>query len=74
MYIAKSKGVKDMGSMEEKMKKMREEIVDLRLRESTMREKLQMENKRLKEKLQEKEGKLSEMASLAMEATQYRYP
>jgi len=60
--------------MEEKMKKMGGELVDLRLRKETMREQLQMENKRLKEQLREKEGQLSTMASLAMDATQYRHP
>lgn len=40
-----------MRLMEEKMKKMDEEMVDLRLRESTMREKLQKENQRLREEL-----------------------
>lgn len=54
MQIAKSKGVEDVGLVEERMKKMGEEMVDLRLREATMREQLQMKNKRLKEKLQEK--------------------
>jgi len=63
-----------VGLMEEKMRKMGGELVDLRLRKETMREQLQMENKRLKEQLREKEGQLSTMESLPMDATQYRHP
>ena len=43
-----------MGLTEEKMKKIGEEMVDLRLRDEIMREQMQMENKRLKDKLQVK--------------------
>jgi len=51
MKIVKSKGVEDQGLMEEKMKNIGEEMANFRLREATMREKMQMENKRLKEHL-----------------------
>lgn len=40
--------------MEEKINEIRNELSDLKIRESTMREKLQAERARLKEKLQEK--------------------
>ena len=55
------------------MKNMGEEMVDFRLRESTMREQLQMENDRLKEQLQEKERQLATMEGLVMEVTKSRH-
>lgn len=42
--------------------------VDLRLRESSMREQLQLENQRLREKLREKEVQFATVESLSMEA------
>ena len=54
MHIEKSKGVYDVGLMEGIMNNMGEEMDYLRLMEATMREQLQMENKRLKEQLLEK--------------------
>jgi len=53
---------------------MRKELSELRKRESTMKEKIQVENMWLREKLQEKETQLSTMASLSMEALQCRQP
>lgn len=55
MKIAKSKNVEDVGLMEEKFVEMGKELSDLRMRESMMKEKLQAQNTRLREKLQEKE-------------------
>lgn len=60
--------------MEVKMKTMGEEMVDLRLREASMMKQLQMENKRLREKLQEKEVKITTIESVDMEATQCKHP
>lgn len=74
MQTAKSKSVEDVGLMEEKINEMGKELSDLKLRESTMREKLQAENTRLKEQLQEKETKLATMESLSMEVVQCKQP
>lgn len=51
MQISKSKWVEDVGIMEEKMKKMGEEMVDLRFKEENLRYHLQKENKELKDQL-----------------------
>jgi len=68
MKIEKSKGVEDVGLMEERIKSMGEGNYYLRLIEANMRKQLRIENKRLKEQLQEKEGRLATMESLVMEA------
>jgi len=70
MDISKSKNVEDVGLMEEKINEMGKELSDLKLRESTMREKLQAANARLKEQLQEKETQLATMENLSMESIQ----
>lgn len=60
--------------MVEKMRKMEQEMANLKFKEANMREKLQMENKILREQLQQKDEKLATMASLVMEAIQCRQP
>jgi len=44
MQIAKSKGVEDIGHMEEKLKEMGKELSGLRDREAIMRSQLEREN------------------------------
>lgn len=73
MKIAKSKKLEDMGLMEEKEKQMGKELDDLRLKESIMKEKLQLENKKFKEP-KEKEAQLAIMVSLSPEAIHCRQP
>ena len=51
MQIAKSKEVEDVGLMEGKVQEMSKELNDLMLMESIMKEKLHLENNRVREKL-----------------------
>jgi len=74
MQIAKPKKMEDVGLMEEKLLEMGKELSELRDREYTMRTRLQAENTWLRKKLQEKETQLATMASLSMEALQWRLP
>lgn len=48
MQISKSKEVEDVGLMEEKFIEMRKDLSELRMRESIMKEHLQVENMRLR--------------------------
>ena len=63
MKIAKSKGVEDIGNMEEKLKELGGELAMVRHVESCKRAKLQEENELLKKQLQlqevHKEDRLS---------------
>jgi len=54
--------------MEENVLEMGEELSELRERETTMREQLHVENRWLRENMQEKEAQLDTMESLSMEA------
>ena len=74
MKIAKSRGVDDVGHMEEKLQEMGRELSRIRDRETMMKSQLQAENTWLRKQLQEKEGQLATMASLSMEAIQCRMP
>jgi len=58
MQISKSKGVEDIGHMEESLKEMGRELSNLRDREAIMKTQLEVENAWLKGKLQEKENQL----------------
>lgn len=60
--------------MVEAMKKMGEEIIELRFKEENMREKMKIENRGLKDLLQKKYVQLVTMASLAMGVIQCRNP
>lgn len=51
MQIDKSQKVEDVGLMEEKVLEMSKELSELRIRESTMKEQLQVENMWLRERL-----------------------
>jgi len=51
MQFTKSKKVEDVGLMEEKVIEMRKELSELRMGDSIMKEKLQEENMRLRERL-----------------------
>jgi len=53
MKIAKSKGVEDIGQMEEKLKELRGELAMIRHIESSKRAPLQEENELLKKQLQQ---------------------
>ena len=68
MQIAKSKGVEDIGHMEEKLKEMGRELSRLRDREAIMRNQLETKNAWLRGQLQENENQLAYMASLSLEA------
>ena len=57
-----------MGLMEEKVLEMGKELSELRERETIMKENIQVENRWLREKVQEKGTQLATMASLSMEA------
>lgn len=52
MQITKSKGVEDIGHMEEKLKDMGRELISLRDREVIMKAQLEVENAWLKGTLQ----------------------
>ena len=68
MQISKSKGVEDIGHMEEKLKDMGRGLSSLRDIEAIMRNQLEIENAWLKGQLQERENQLACMASLSLEA------
>ena len=70
MQISKSKGVEDIGHMEEKLKEMGRELRTLRDREAIMKTQLEEKNAWLKGQLQERETQLASMASLSLEAIQ----
>ena len=55
MQISKSKGVEDIGHMEENVKEMGRELSSLRDREEMMKAQLEGKNARLREQLQERE-------------------
>lgn len=68
MQITKSKGVEDIGHMEEKLKEMCRELSSLRDREAITKNQLEIENAWLRGQLQERENQLACMASLSLEA------
>ena len=74
MQIAKSKGVEDIGHMEEKLMEMGKELSSLRDREAIMKNQLETENAWSKGQLQERENQLICMANLSLEAIQCRMP
>ena len=74
MQIAKSKGVEDVGHMENKLTEMGRELSALRDSEAITISHLETENELLRRQLQEKETQLACMASLSMEALQCRTP
>jgi len=63
MQIAKSKGVEDIGHMEDKLKEMGRELSVVRHREAVARNELETENELLRRQLPEKETQLACMAS-----------
>lgn len=67
MKIVKSKGVDDIGHMEEKLKDMGNELSSLRDRDTIMKNQLETENAWLKGQLQEIENQFASMASLSLE-------
>ena len=74
MQISKSKGVEDVGHMEEKLKEMGRELSKIRDREVVMKSWLEAENACLRGQLQEREIQLETMDSLSLEAIQCRMP
>ena len=72
--IAKSKGVEDIGHMENQLKEMVRELSVVRNREAIRRTHLETENELLRRQLQEKETQLACMASWSMEALQCSQP
>jgi len=72
MKIAKSRGVEDIGHMENKLREMGKELSAIRHGEAITRSHLETENELLRRQLQEKQTKLACMANLSMEALQYR--
>ena len=72
MQIAKSKGVEDIGHMEDKLREMGMELSALRDKEAITRRHLENENELLSRQLQEKETHLAYMASLSIKALQCR--
>jgi len=66
MQIAKSKGVEDIGHMEENLKEMGIELSSLRDKEAIMIAHLEAENVWLKGQLQKRENQLETMASLSI--------
>jgi len=68
MKIAKSKGVEDVGHMEEKLKEMGKELSNIRDKETMMKAQLEAENAWLRGLVQERESQLATMASLSLEA------
>lgn len=72
MQIAKSKGVDDIGLMEENIKEMGRELSSLRDREAMMKAQLEAKNAWLKGQLQERGNQLASMANLSLEAIQCR--
>ena len=74
MQISRSKGVEDIGHMEQKLKEMGKELSSLRDREAIMKAQLEAENAWLKWQQQEKENQLETMVNLSLEAIQCRMP
>ena len=74
MHTAKSKGVEDIGHMENKIREMGGELSAVRHRESITRTHLEIENALLRRQLQERETQLACMASWSMEALQCKTP
>ena len=74
MQIARSKGVKDIDHMEDKLNEMGRELSAFRDKEAITRSHLDNENELLRSQLQEKGTHLAYMASLSMEALQCRTP
>jgi len=74
MQIAKSKGVENIGHMEEKVKDMDRELSTLRDKEAMMKAQLEVENALLRGNLQERENQLASIASLSLNAIQCRIP
>ena len=72
MQIDKSKGVEDIGHMENQLREMGKELSVVRHREAITRNHLETENEVLRRQLQEKETQLACMASWSMEALQCR--
>lgn len=75
--LATSKGVHEIGFMEEKIAELGKDLFDVGLRESFLKEKLhkaQTENITLQYKLQQKDKQVATMEYLCMEAIQHRYP
>jgi len=68
MQIAKSKGVEDIGHMENKLREMGKELSTIRHREAIRRSHLEEENEMLRKQLQEKDTQLACMANWSMEA------
>ena len=68
MQIAKSKGIEDIGHMENQLREMGRELSVVRHRESIIRTHLETENELLRRQLQENETQLACMASWSMEA------
>jgi len=63
MQISKSKGVEDIGHMENQLREMDRELTDVMHREAIRRSHLETKNELLRKQLQEKETKLACMAS-----------
>ena len=74
MKIAKSKGVEDIGHMENKLIEMGKELSAARHREAITRTHLETVNALLRGQLQERETQLACMASWSMEALCCRTP
>ena len=74
MQIPKSKGVEDVGHMEEKVREMGRELSSIRDREAMMKSQLEVENVWLRGKLQERESWLAIVTSLSLDAIQCRMP
>ncbi len=70
--IAKSKGVEDIGHMEDKLREMGTKLSALRDREAIIGSHLENENELQRTPLQEKETHLAYMASLLIESLQCR--
>lgn len=74
MQIVKSKGLEDIGHMEEKLKEMGRELSSLRDKGEMMKSQLEAENAWLRGQLQERESQLASMASLSLEEIQCMMP
>jgi len=74
MQISKSKGVEDVGHMEEKLKEMGRELNSIMDKEEMMKSQLEVENAWIRGQLQERKIQLATMASLSLEAIQCRMP
>lgn len=74
MGIAKSKGVADIGHLEEQLKELRKELDMVRHMESSQRAKLQEENELLKQRLQLQGGHKEDRTSILREQQQQEGP